>query len=278
MHARISGAALTKALRCRRTVSVCAVLRRAKRGRFAYFALRLAPNHLMLCARIRRNLTHSSPDWVAASLARACWVVVCRSSPLEGMLPVGIRGNSREQRFAAYLPVEAIVDRITPEDLVHRGSWRFSRRGGELPALRDLDLVCQLMADFGLQWGPTGSVGFEIATGVPTTKMNSDLDLLIRAPSELTLDLCRRLRIRLSEKVAPRTDVLIETGTGAIALDEYVRGGMPILLRSSTGPKLVYNPWEIAHEYCFHISRTGVPGAGDASFSSESSSRHSHSG
>jgi hypothetical protein len=184
MHARISGAALTKALRCRRTVSVCAVLRRAKRGRFAYFALRLAPNHLMLYARIRRNLTHSSPDWVAASLARACWVVVCRSSPLEGMLPVGIRGNS----------------------------------------------------------------------------------------------LCRRLRIRLSEKVAPRTDVLIETGTGAIALDEYVRGGMPILLPSSTGPKLVYNPWEIAHECCFHISRTGVPGTGDASFSSESSSRHSHSG
>jgi len=36
------GAALTNALRCRRTVSVCAVLRRAKRGRFAYFALKLA--------------------------------------------------------------------------------------------------------------------------------------------------------------------------------------------------------------------------------------------
>jgi hypothetical protein len=37
----LSGAALTNALRCRRTVSVCAVLRRAKRGRFAYFALKL---------------------------------------------------------------------------------------------------------------------------------------------------------------------------------------------------------------------------------------------
>ena len=190
--------------------------------------------------------THSSPDWVAASLARVRWAVVRRSLPLEGMLPVGIRGNSREQRFAAYLPVEAILDRITPEDLAHRGSWRFSRRGGELPALRDLDFVCQIMADFGLQWGPTGSVGFEIATGVPTAQMNSDLDLLIRAPSELTVDVCRRLCIRLSEQVAVRTDVLIETGTGAIALDEYVRGGMPILLRSSTGPKLVYNPWEIA--------------------------------
>jgi len=34
--ANFSGAALTNALRCRRTVSVCVVLKRAKRGRFAY--------------------------------------------------------------------------------------------------------------------------------------------------------------------------------------------------------------------------------------------------
>src|SRR5438132_14318575 len=40
--ANVSGAALTNALGCRRTVSVCAVLNRAKRGRFAYFALKLA--------------------------------------------------------------------------------------------------------------------------------------------------------------------------------------------------------------------------------------------
>src|SRR4029077_7288118 len=40
ISANLSGAALTNALRCRRTVSVCAVLRRAKRGRFAYFALK----------------------------------------------------------------------------------------------------------------------------------------------------------------------------------------------------------------------------------------------
>ena len=42
ISANLSGAALTNALRCRRTVSVCAVVRRAKRGRFAYFALKLA--------------------------------------------------------------------------------------------------------------------------------------------------------------------------------------------------------------------------------------------
>jgi len=217
------------------------------------------------------------PDWVTAYLARTCWVVVRRSAPLEGMLPVGLRGNSRGERFAAYLPAEAILERITPEDLVRRASWRFYGRR-ELPALRSLDVVGQMMADFALQWGPTGSVGFEVATGAPTAKTSSDLDLVIRAPSELKIDVCRRLRIRLAERVAVRTDVLIETGAGAIALDEYACGSLPILLRSSIGPKLVYNPWETNDECCLHIPRTRIPGTGNASFSAESSSRHSDSG
>ena len=39
LNANLIGAALTNALPCRRTVSVCAVLKRAKRGCFSYFAL-----------------------------------------------------------------------------------------------------------------------------------------------------------------------------------------------------------------------------------------------
>jgi hypothetical protein len=41
MSANLRAAALTDGLRRRRTVSVCAVLQRAKRGRFAYFARKL---------------------------------------------------------------------------------------------------------------------------------------------------------------------------------------------------------------------------------------------
>ena len=41
ISANLRSAALTNALRCRRTVSVC-VFKRAKGGRFAYFALKLA--------------------------------------------------------------------------------------------------------------------------------------------------------------------------------------------------------------------------------------------
>jgi uncharacterized protein YcgL (UPF0745 family) len=41
ISANLSNAELANALRRRRTVSVCSVLKSAKRGRFAYFALKL---------------------------------------------------------------------------------------------------------------------------------------------------------------------------------------------------------------------------------------------
>jgi phosphoribosyl-dephospho-CoA transferase len=194
------------------------------------------------------------------------------------MIPVGVRGNSRGQRFAAYLAVEAIIERVTPEHLARRDSWRWSDRRRGIPALEQLDTVFRIMSDLGFQWGPTGSVGFELATGVPAATKDSDLDLLIRAPDELKRDLCRRVHIRLSAQVPVRTDVLIETIAGAIPLDEYARGDLPILLRSLNGPKLVYHPWKIVDECCLHIPGTGITGAGDVTFPSEASCRSAHPG
>jgi phosphoribosyl-dephospho-CoA transferase len=202
--------------------------------------------HDLLRIKSVDDLSQLPPAWVYTSLKRSCWVVVRRSFPREGMVPVGVRGTSRDQRFAAYLSREAILERVTPEELVRRLAWMKNGRREEISPIRALDLVGRIMLEFGLQWGPSGSVGFEIATGLPIATMNSDLDLVIRAPNKLSHDLCRRLCNRLADELPVRTDVLIETGAGAIALAEYVRGDLPILFRSATGPKLVYRPWHIA--------------------------------
>ena len=232
--------------------------------------------------RIRRvgdlRFDRTPAAWVNACLERACWVVVRRSPPLGGMIPVGVRGSARGQRLPAYLAVEAIIERVTPEQLSRRDSWRGSSRREEIPALKQLDSVFRIMSDFGFRWGPTGSVGFELATGFPAAEKDSDLDLLIRAPDELERDRCGRARIRLVAQVSARLDVLIETGMGAIALDEYVKGDLPILLRSLNGPKLVYDPWKTVDECCLHISGAGITGAGDAALPSGSSGRSAHSG
>jgi phosphoribosyl-dephospho-CoA transferase len=207
------------------------------------------------------------PAWVYASPERSCWVVVRRSLAYSGMAPVGVRGTSREQRFAAYLPVEAVLDRVTPEQLIRRGARLEAGRRRNLPVFHALNLISGIISEFDLSWGPTGSVGFELTTGFPVATLNSDLDLLIRAPYELPRELCRRLSAQLSERLPARTDALIETGTGAIALIEYAHGRLPIVFRSSTGPQLVSRPWEITNECCLHFSRAGISGRGNVALS-----------
>jgi phosphoribosyl-dephospho-CoA transferase len=55
------------------------------------------------------------PLWVERSLERAPFVVVRRANLFDGMIPVGVRGSSRQQRSAAYLAPESIRNRITPD-------------------------------------------------------------------------------------------------------------------------------------------------------------------
>jgi Malonate decarboxylase gamma subunit (MdcE) len=57
-----------------------------------------------------------------------------------------------------------------------------------------------------------------------------------------------------------------------------LHGNLPILLRSSNGPMLVYHPWKSFDECRLHISGAGITRAGDVAFPSEASSRSAHSG
>jgi hypothetical protein len=55
----------------------------------------------------------------------------------------------------------------------------------KLPAFALLQAVAPLCEATGYVWGPTGSAGFELASGCPTVTQTSDLDLLMRAPDPL---------------------------------------------------------------------------------------------
>jgi hypothetical protein len=176
-----------------------------------------------------------------------------------------------EARFAGHPVISLVVGNALSGGFLAHGY-----QANRILAFDDSGVVIHAM---GKQ--AAARVGFELATGFPAATKDSDLDLLIRAPDELKRDLCRRVHIRLSAQVPVRTDVLIETRTGAIPLDEYARGDLQILLRSSNGPKLVYHPWKIVDECCLHIpgtGGTGSTGAGDVTFPSEASCRSAHPG
>jgi phosphoribosyl-dephospho-CoA transferase len=142
------------------------------------------------------------------------------------------------------LAVDAVTERVSPEDLAAVRSWRHMPRARRVGSLRVLDAVDELCTSLGLAWGPTGSVGFELATGVPSTGVASDLDVVIRAPQPWSLENAREMADYLN-RLPARVDAQLDVPAGAVALDEYARGGR-VLLRAPDGPELTRDPWREA--------------------------------
>lgn len=180
------------------------------------------------------------PAWVGASLARAPFVVVRRAARRGALVPVGVRGERREERFAAWLAAERALRCVRPEDLA--AARRPGGRAPPCPALDALDAVAALLGLHGLRWGPVGGVGFELATGVPCTTPASDLDVVIRAPAALDRSCARRLHGALAA-LPVRVDVQLEAPGGAVALAEYAGAARRVVLRTLDGPRLCADPW-----------------------------------
>lgn len=180
------------------------------------------------------------PPWVSASIQRAPWVVIRRAEARPGLIPVGVRGEQRAERLAAWLDADMIREAVTPRDLARRRTWSRSQRCSIIPALDALDAVDAVMIRHGLadNWGPTGSVGFELASGCATATATSDLDLAVWALRAPDIEVARSLLGALAS-LAVRSDTLLETPHGALALAEYARGGPQVLLRTAAGPRLV---------------------------------------
>ena len=186
----------------------------------------------------------SVPAWVPASLTRAPWVVVRRARTPAGLIPVGVRGHARGERFAALLATDAVAARVTPENLAAARSWRRMPRARWVGSLRVLDAVDELFASLGFTWGPTGSVGFELATGVAAASTTSDLDVVVRAPEPWSLENAREIADHLN-RLPARVDVQLDAAAGTVMLAEYVRGDR-VLLRTPDGPTLTRDPWREA--------------------------------
>jgi phosphoribosyl-dephospho-CoA transferase len=138
--------------------------------------------------------------------------------------------------------VEAVTACQSPERLAAARGWTTTPRNGTIAALQALDEVEAILADYRLAWGPAGSVGFELASGVPTATPESDLDIVIRAPRRVSVRTARSLCDRFA-RLHVHVDVLLETPDGAVSLSEYARGHVPVLQRTIHGPKLVDDPW-----------------------------------
>jgi phosphoribosyl-dephospho-CoA transferase len=193
------------------------------------------PHDLLRLTDSADVLPAHTPNWVDVALTEVPWVVVRRAVAREGWVAVGVRGRSRAQRYAMTVPSAAVERIVTPEQL--SAVEPPARR--DLPAVRALRTVRRFLSATGLPWGPTGSVGFELATGAHTITRASDLDVVLRVDS-VTPQVLQRLSVLHSElqAAAARVDCQIEMAKGAVTLADIVSSDQRVLVRSTDGPRL----------------------------------------
>jgi phosphoribosyl-dephospho-CoA transferase len=122
----------------------------------------------------------ANPEWVRAALIQSRFVVARREAAPPGMIAVGVRGPSRDQRWAGFVTNQEVHQVIGPGVL---GSQNANIARRSLPAIEALRYAEERLRPLTLEWGPVGSVGYELATGLSVAKLESDLDLVIYAPT-----------------------------------------------------------------------------------------------
>jgi len=207
-------------------------------------AARVAGTHDLLRLRTASLLIADAvvPPWVERALARAPWVVVRRGHVVDGIIPVCVRGLARGQRFPAFVSIAGVAERLTPEDLAVRRPDPV--RGARVPALAALARVRPVLHGQGHRWGPGGSIGFEMATGLPAADAASDLDLILRRRHRLDVGEAVELLEILIEAAAPaRVDPMVETPHGGVALADLAALPPHVPVRTPHGVRLSSDPW-----------------------------------
>jgi phosphoribosyl-dephospho-CoA transferase len=182
------------------------------------------------------------PEWAEQSLRGVPFVVVRRGLCTERNIPIGVRGVERNQRWAALCPSKGVKRVITPSQLLGREVTEV--RADAVPALRSLELLEARWMKLDHAWGPSGSVGFELATGTPAAKQKSDLDIVIHAEKRMTTE--EAMFLCESAKGLPAViDIRVETPFCGFALQEYAHQALaPILLRTLSGFMFGSDPWD----------------------------------
>jgi phosphoribosyl-dephospho-CoA transferase len=208
-------------------------------------ALTYHPHDLLWVASREAFLgTGALPDWAQRGHLVNAPVVVRRERPIDpALVPVGLRGAARSERLGAYVHRDAVLRVVRPEALVMDAGWQNRLLLPRVAALAALKALARRLDATGLCWGPTGSAGFALATGLPVLHTNSDLDLVVRAPVPLTPAQAAMLRAVLGNSSC-RVDMQIDTGRGAFSFAEWAHGQRRVLLKTDHGPLLTADPWK----------------------------------
>jgi phosphoribosyl-dephospho-CoA transferase len=172
------------------------------------------------------------------------WGVVRRGRISDGLIPVGIRGSQRNERCAGFTRSSDVLETRRPDQLRLQLA-EDSRRA--LQAFRTLFYLERHLVGLDMSWGPGGSVGYELASGIQAVRADSDLDFILFAPRKLEITEAQDLWRTISS--APgKVDALVETSCCGFFLKEFVATSpRKILLRTNDGRILGSNPWNLSN-------------------------------
>lgn len=205
-------------------------------------AVEYRPHDLIWVSAGSLRLAGARLAWADFAWLGSAPVVVRRETTAAGQVPVGVRGKARSERCKGYVPRAAVQRCVTPEMLA-AGLQTGCAKTKAFAAMSALKDIAPALDASGLAWGPTGGVGFFLATGLPVLHPGSDLDLVVRAPQPLGSAQAMALA-EAQRQSACRIDIQIDTGYGAFALAEWARDGGRVMLKTNDGPLLCANPWE----------------------------------
>ncbi len=173
------------------------------------------------------------PEWLGETASSKNFGVVRRMAISNQIVPIGLRGTTRDQRVGSFIKKDNILDVIKPTELVERiDLYKEQSYYSSLKKIRDE------FNGMGLLWGPTGSVGFELATSIIVTSEKSDIDLSLFL-NHVDYDLLKEVDGVL-DCLDRRIDVQIELPEiGAILLKDYLNNASSgFIVRTQYGPQL----------------------------------------
>jgi phosphoribosyl-dephospho-CoA transferase len=202
--------------------------------------------HDLILLRSETAVTYS--DWGPAcshlNPNQRPWVVVRRGSFSDGLIPVGVRGSQRQERCAGFTRLSEVLETRRPDQL-RLLLAEDSRRA--LQAFRTLSYLESHLVGLDMGWGPGGSVGYELVSGIPAVRADSDLDFILIAPIKLEITEAQDLW-RMISSAPGKVDALVETPFCGFSLREFATTSpRKILLRTSDGRILGSDPWSLSN-------------------------------
>lgn len=187
------------------------------------------------------------PEWAKDSLSKAKIVVVRRGIIKDGLIPVGIRGKQKNQRLGCFLPKDKILKQYHPDYFIRHQSWtNLSVDRQKMPAFQALNEMVPVLKDF--HWGVSGSLAYEMATGVKMVHQTSDIDVIAWQVKPMSVPQAQALLRRLNQ-FNVHADMQVVNQDRGFALEEYAMNrDAEILIKTDEGPCLSDDPWHFIEE------------------------------